>query len=523
MSGVSGSEATPAQTGGTTHTRAAQYVRMSTEHQRYSTENQAGIIAAYASARGFSIVRTYADEGKSGLSLHGRTGLRQLLSDVEGRTSDFSAVLAYDVSRWGRFQDADESAYYEYVCKRAGIAVHYCAEQFENDGSLVATIMKGMKRAMAGEYSRELSTKVFLGQCRLIELGFRQGGSPGYGLRRQLLSEQHESKGLLSAGERKSLQTDRVVLVPGPENEVNTVRRIFTLLLDEGMTLTSIARRLNAQGIPTESSRPWTASAIGRVLAAEKYAGNNVYNRVSFKLKQNRVRNPPAMWIRATGVFEAVVNPETFAAAQALIRARNRRYTDDELLELLGGLLRERGMLSAVVIDETEGLPSSHVYQARFGSLLRAYRLVGFTPDRDTRYVEINRALRGFHSSVVAEVEASIRALPGAIVSAEGDGLLIINDEISISVIICRCTPTARGVLRWKIRFGGARADITVAVRMNEENEAVRDYYLVPRTELVCAGTKLREDNGVFLDAYRSDGLERLYSLAARREVRKVA
>ena len=91
--------------------------------------------------------------------------------------ADFQAILVYDVSRWGRFQDADESAYYEYLCKRAGIEVHYCAEQFENDGSPTSTIIKSVKRAMAGEYSRELSAKVFKGQCRLIELGYRQGGA----------------------------------------------------------------------------------------------------------------------------------------------------------------------------------------------------------------------------------------------------------------------------------------------------------------------------------------------------------
>ena len=45
--------------------RAAQYVRMSTDHQRYSTENQAEAIQAYADAHGMEIVRTYADEGKS--------------------------------------------------------------------------------------------------------------------------------------------------------------------------------------------------------------------------------------------------------------------------------------------------------------------------------------------------------------------------------------------------------------------------------------------------------------------------
>jgi predicted site-specific integrase-resolvase len=55
--------------------RAAQYVRMSTEHQKYSTENQSEAIREYAARRGIEIVRTYADEGKSGLSLDGRDAL----------------------------------------------------------------------------------------------------------------------------------------------------------------------------------------------------------------------------------------------------------------------------------------------------------------------------------------------------------------------------------------------------------------------------------------------------------------
>ncbi|MBP7340269.1 MAG: recombinase family protein [Niveispirillum sp.] len=103
--------------------RAAEYVRMSTDHQRYSTENQAGVIRNYAAARGIEIVRTYADEGKSGLRLDGRDALKRLIDDVQNGRADFQTVLVYDISRWGRFQDADESAYYEYICKRAGITV----------------------------------------------------------------------------------------------------------------------------------------------------------------------------------------------------------------------------------------------------------------------------------------------------------------------------------------------------------------------------------------------------------------
>src|SRR5215467_6717743 len=193
---------------------------MYTDHQKYSTENQSDSIQRYAAQRGIEIVRIYADEGKSGLRLDGRDALRKLIADVQNQSTDFSTILVYDVSRWGRFQDADESAYYEYICKRAGISVQYCAEQFENDGSPVSTIVKGVKRAMAREYSRELSVKVFAGQCRLIELGFRQGGPAGFGLRRRLIDHAGGTKGELAKGEHKSIQTDRVVLVPGPPDEV---------------------------------------------------------------------------------------------------------------------------------------------------------------------------------------------------------------------------------------------------------------------------------------------------------------
>ena len=212
------------------------------------TDNQADAIRRYAAHRGIEIVRMYADEGRSGLSLDGRDALKQLIADVQGGEADFGAILVYDVSRWGRFQDADESAYYEYACKRAGIEVHYCAEQFENDGSPLSTIVKSVKRAMAGEFSRELSAKVFAGQCRLIELGFRQGGPAGYGLRRMLLDQSGAEKGELAVGIRKSIQTDRVILVLGPPEEVETVRWMYGAFVNKGRSESEIAAILNARG-----------------------------------------------------------------------------------------------------------------------------------------------------------------------------------------------------------------------------------------------------------------------------------
>ena len=140
--------------------RAALYVRTATEHQQYSTDSQSAKIRDYACKRGIVIVRTYSDDGKSGLSIFGRTGFQKLLSDVDSGQADFNLILVYDISRWGRFLDPDEGAYYEDICRRAGIEVTYCAEQFENNSTSVSTIVKAIKRSMADEYRRELSVMI---------------------------------------------------------------------------------------------------------------------------------------------------------------------------------------------------------------------------------------------------------------------------------------------------------------------------------------------------------------------------
>lgn len=504
--------------------RAAMYVRMSTDHQKYSTENQADTIREYASKRGMEIVRRYADEGKSGLKIDGRDALKQLIGDVQTGTADFQVILVLDVTRWGRFQDADESAYYEYICRRAGIEVQYVAEQFENDGSPVSTIVKGVKRAMAGEYSRELSAKVFAGQCRLIELGFRQGGPAGYGLRRQLLDEQGQPKGLLKRGEHKSLQTDRVILVPGPEDEIENVRWIYKAFVEEDRQEGEIAALLNQRGVTTDLGRPWSRGTVHQVLTNEKYIGNNVFNRRSFKLKIRRVENEPEMWVRADGVFDSIVDPAHFYTAQGIIRERSRRLSDEDMLSKLRSLHERQGWLSGLVIDEAEDMPSSSAYGYRFGSLLRAYELVGYTPERDYSYIEINRQLRQTYAGIVEDAIRQIRELGGEVHREVGSDLLFVNGEIRVSVIICRCQQTATGSYRWQVHLDtGLRPDITVAIRMDAANAQPLDYYLLPALDIEDPKVRLKENNGLALDAYRFDDLQPFFFLTERVNLREAA
>lgn len=504
--------------------RGAEYVRMSTEHQQYSTQNQADKIREYAQRRGIQIVRTYADEGKSGLRLDGRQALQQLIKDVESGTADFQVILVYDVSRWGRFQDADESAYYEYICRRAGIQVAYCAEQFENDGSPVSTIVKGVKRAMAGEYSRELSAKVFAGQCRLVELGYRQGGPAGYGLRRVLVDQSGAVRSELTRGQQKSLQTDRVILMPGPTEETATVNQIYRWFIDGNLPETEIASRLNARGIRTDLGHEWTRATVRQVLSNEKYIGNNVYNRTSFKLKKRRVVNDPEMWIRRDGAFEPIVSPELFYTAQGILRARARRFSDEELLDKLRRLYRTRGFLSGLIIDETEGMPSAAAYAHRFGSLIRAYQAVGFTPDRDYHYIEINRFLRRLHPQVIGRTERMIAELGGSVERESATDLLTVNREFSVSIVLCRCQMLETGSHRWKVRFDTSLLpDITVAVRLDAANEVPLDYYLLPRLDFGLPRISLADHNRLELDTYRFDNLDYLYGMAERSRIRRVA
>ena len=479
---------------------AAAYVRMSTDLQKYSTENQLDTIRRYAEQRGYTIVRIFEDSGRSGLRMDGREGLQSLMQEVQSGTANFQAILVYDVSRWGRFQDADEGAYHEHVCSRAGIRVHYCGEQFDNDGSIGSILLKNVKRVMAGEYSRELSVKVFAGQCRLIEHGFRQGGPAGFGLRRLLIDEARNPKGELGRGDRKSLQTDRVVLTPGPLEEIEHVHSIYSMFVEEGKSEREIALELNRRGILSDLGRPWTRASIHQILTNEKYIGNNIFNRVSYKLKQRRVVNRPDTWVRADGVFPSIVDRALFERARAIIDQRGNHYSDEELLSLLQAVLDEEGSLSGLIIDERDGMPSSSLYRHRFGSLLRAYSLIGYAPDRDYRYIEINRHIRESFPGTIGRDRSGSRKR-GRICRLRSRKLTCFRsiEEFTASIVLARSFETQAGALRWQIRFDtGLAPDVTIAVRLDRSNERPLDYYILPSIDMNTSRIRMAEDNRAF-------------------------
>jgi DNA invertase Pin-like site-specific DNA recombinase len=384
---------------------AAQYLRMSTEHQQYSLDNQQFAIEAYAVSNGFSIVRTYTDEARSGVVLKRRKALRQLLQDAISGNPGYQAILVYDISRWGRFQDADEAAHYEFLCKSAGIPVHYCAEMFINDGSMANILMKALKRTMAGEYSRELGAKVLAGLKRMARLGFKQGGFAGYGLRRMLISPSGEPKMQLASGEKKSIATDRVILVPGPIEEVECVREIYRMFLLEKRAVHAIAVELNRRKIKFVGEAPWTSAAVYNILSHAKYMGSVVYGRTTQRLGTPPTRTPDSEWIVTPGAFTPLVDETTFRAAQSRLLARTTNRSNEDILTALRSLLARKGRLSMPIIEADPETPSCSTYRYRFGSMGRAYELVGYGKPGDFGSMEVRRRTQALREQLVLAIQ----------------------------------------------------------------------------------------------------------------------
>jgi DNA invertase Pin-like site-specific DNA recombinase len=501
---------------------AAEYVRMSTDQQQYSLDNQSDVIRRYADHNNMRIVRTYSDAGRTGLTLASRPALRKLIEDVESGQPGFSAVLVYDVSRWGRFQDADESAYYEYRCRRAQITVHYYAEPFPNDGSIMSVLIKALKRAMAAEYSRELSVKVFAGKARLTELGFRQGGMAGYGFRRLLVNQRREPKFMLDVGEAKSIETDRVILVPGPPNEIAIVREVFDRYANKRLSPVEIATTLNGRGVPWMFGRPWTRYVIRDMVTNPKYVGDNVSNRRSGKLRSPRRWNPPDMWIRRENAFEGLVDPDLYRRAESIAAARSRPHTNDELLQLLRAFLKRHRHATARTIDADPAMPCVQVYRERFGGLTEAYRRVGYTVSRDMSYIERDRNLRDMRRDFSTRVADELCRLKATTAYDWQSKTLIVNDSLTVRMVVTRCRSLGESH-GWLLRLGSAwKPDVTVIGRLAVGNSDFMDYFLLrPRNMRGLTQVTLRSDESSAFEECRYDDLSFLTNVVRWSKSRK--
>jgi len=458
---------------------AAQYVRMSDDLQRFSIENQKAAIWEYALKHGFEIIKTYADPGKSGVAIKNRPGLRELLKDVVRGNTPYKAILVYDVSRWGRFANSDEAAHYEFLCSSAGIPLHYCAEQFANDGTATSSLLKALKRSMAAEFSRELGEKVFRGKTRLVQMGYWVGGQPGFGFRRMMVSGDGTRQRMLASGERKSLTTDRIILVPGPQGEIECVRRMFSLAI-KGLGATEIARELNRTGM-AKTNKPWSERTVALILRNPKYAGWNVWNQGTARLQATRRLLKRGDWITRPQSFTGLVNQETFDKVQATLPTRaDAQWSDSEILTKLRRLLAIKGRLGDALIRHTPWMPGISTIRKHFGSAKKAYVAVGYhAVEVDCPTSENHELTRRIRRRLVADLtrrfpdHVSVTHLPNRTRS-----VLLINGKFFVSILFCPRRRRHNGFV-WVVKPHPAEREfVTLLCRTLTDRHHLAPYYL---------------------------------------------
>jgi DNA invertase Pin-like site-specific DNA recombinase len=456
---------------------------MSTDKQVYSIANQRLAIRAYARQRGLEIIKSYEDPGLSGLHLKHRPSLKQLLEDVLSGNALYQLVLVYDVSRWGRFEDQDEAATYEFLCRSSGVAVEYCAEPFRSGMSLESSLMKNLKRTMAAEFSRRLSEEIFRAKSRAVVQGCWAGGPPPFGFQRAAIFPGQRAPRILRFGEGKARPTGREILVPGPLQEVATVRRIFRLALKSGMSTRLIASVLNGKGTLNRGKR-WNNVTIHKVLTSPRYMGTNVWNRTSQRLGGPTIRVPREKWIYCPGAFKAIVDGPIFGRVQRLLARRRKRdrWPEKKILRQLRKLFKREGKITHALLESTPGMPKGLIIRQRFGSMERACSAVGYQKPlaEIKRGIALNSTLR-MRADLVRNAVASCpvgsvksRLLPGRKPVLEFDN----GARLLVTVLRARRLPS--NALRWSMERRKCPPCYSLTAFLNERNDKILYLYVLP-------------------------------------------
>jgi DNA invertase Pin-like site-specific DNA recombinase len=481
---------------------------MSTDQQRYSIEYQLTTIRGYAAARGFELFKIYEDPGRSGLTLEGRPGLKMLLTDVLNGDGAFTAILVYDISRWGRFQDVDESAYYEHLCKRCGVRVIYCAEPFLDDSGPMTAVIKSVKRAMAGEYSRELSTKITAGLRIAAGLGHNNGGSRPYGLHRVLMDNKGKKVRVLRRGEWKGHGEGYVTHAPGPPKEVAVLRSIFRMYVKNGFSAQKIATALNERGVPTSQKgrNGWTQGVVNKLLGNEKYIGTQVYKKtLGRSIKGVRRTNRKVDWMRVPNAFQGIIDPQLFWRAQEITRQRRDGKTNECLLSELRDAVERRGVVPGYAF-RNNGLSISSVYRRRFGSIQQAYAQIGVLDLPPHMLIDEVLAMRAQRRALMDDLAAVARS-HGHAVSMKSGARFVGVDGLRCRLDLVRARTTPTGASRWRLHY--RKVDFLVAMLARIDlTGTIIDFYVIPRASLKTRYLALYTENGAYFDQFRKTSLD---------------
>ncbi len=322
--------------------KAVAYLRRSTTDQEASLDEQRATIIAYAKANGYRIIRWYEDDGISGDDTEKRVGFLRMIDDAT--SGEFKFILCWDQDRFGRF-DSLEAGYYITPIRNAGVQLVTVNEGPIDWNNFADRLTYSIKQEGKHQFLRDLSRNVLRGQSEAAKQG-SWIGSPPYGY---LLEGNCKNKRLVVDEPRMAI-----------------VRRLFKEYVDDGRSLSEIAKRLTDEGEPTpKGKRQWRGDTVRFLLANPAYIGTFRYNTAgsskyhSFRrgaIAQGgyRGRKPVEDWVVIPNHHPAEIDKDAFDRAQAMI-AKNRNgqtnYPAGDNPYIFSGVLR-CGRCGALMIGD---------------------------------------------------------------------------------------------------------------------------------------------------------------------------
>lgn len=369
---------------------------------------------------------------------------------------------------------------------------------------------------MAAEYSRELSDKVFAGMTQLVRKGFRAGAHPGYFFRRMLVSADGIPRQQLSTGEQKSIASDRVMLVPGPANEVLWINEIYRLFITENRTFAGIAAELDQRGAPFLKGKKWSDHVVKGILTHPKYKGTAIYNRTTERLCSKSRKVPEPEWIVVPNAFQALVESKTFEAAQETLRQRFWHRSNEQVLEQMKSILKTHGHLSTAILH-LHGLSPGGLNH-RFGSLIRAYALIGY----QTMYkktAEHRLHIRKIRSELMEQL---VEMFPGRVSvfswAWRRRNCLRLGNGTKVAVRVCRSIKLVTKGRMWVLQASrNEPCRITLMAGMNPSNDALEAFYLTTRLKNPCK-IHITENSEWLKSGVRLGDLRSFYEVLMARE-----
>ena len=267
------------------------YVRVSTQEQAkegYSIAEQTERLQKYAEAHGWTVYKVYTDAGYSGANMQ-RPALQDLMSDIRSRKID--KVLVYKLDRLSRSQK-DTLKLIEDDFLKSGTDFESMTERLDT-GTAHGRAMIGILAAFAQLEREMIKERMSMGIDARIKEGKWRGAIVPFGY------------------DYDPAQNKLVI----NEYQATIVQYIFKLFA-EGRSISSISTDLQTKGYAIINN-----ASLRYILSNKTYCGY-------MRRKDS--------WIN--GLHEAIIDEETYNAAQEILQSNKRRSVNN-IYTLLSGLL----------------------------------------------------------------------------------------------------------------------------------------------------------------------------------------